>query len=303
MAFDFGSLEPHIHQILSAPGTDLSTISAKRVRRQLVEFDPSLTPEFLKENKDDVDKVIASVFEKVSGGLGGETPSDGVESAADETKPRKRKQEDDEGAVNDDDAAEEHSPPTKKPKASKNGRELSDAELARKLSSEINSRSTRTGAKGRGGATAAKRGSRAKKSAATVDSDEDSDAGTTRSTRRKKSTPATSTTRTGAKGGFQKEFALRHVFLPINLGYQTLISYYSEPLAALLQVENLSRPQVVKQLWVYIKGNELQNPQNKREILCDVKLRAVFGVDKLDMFKMNKVLGQYVTPFCWGKQY
>jgi upstream activation factor subunit UAF30 len=49
---------------------------------------------------------------------------------------------------------------------------------------------------------------------------------------------------------------------------------------------------VVKQLWVYIKGNELQNPENKREILCDAGLRAVFGVDKIDMFKMNKVLGQ-----------
>lgn len=63
----------------------------------------------------------------------------------------------------------------------------------------------------------------------------------------------------------------------------------------MLQVDKLSRPQVVKQLWVYIKGNELQNPENKREIICDVNLKAVFGVDKIDMFKMNKVLGQYVV--------
>ena len=60
----------------------------------------------------------------------------------------------------------------------------------------------------------------------------------------------------------------------------------------MLNVPKLSRPQVVKQLWVYIKENELQNPENKREILCDVNLRAVFGVDKIDMFRMNKVLGQ-----------
>jgi upstream activation factor subunit UAF30 len=66
----------------------------------------------------------------------------------------------------------------------------------------------------------------------------------------------------------------------------------SEPLAALLQINKLSRPQVVKQLWDYIKGNELQNPSNKREIVCDPGFRAVFGVDKIDMFKMNKVLGQ-----------
>lgn len=63
----------------------------------------------------------------------------------------------------------------------------------------------------------------------------------------------------------------------------------------MLEVPKLARPQVVKQLWVYIKGNELQNPSNKREIMCDPKLRAVFGVDKIDMFTMNKVLGKYVT--------
>ena len=59
-------------------------------------------------------------------------------------------------------------------------------------------------------------------------------------------------------------------------------------------VDRLSRPQVVKQLWAYIKDNDLQNPANKREILCDGNLRAVFNADKVDMFKMNKVLGQYV---------
>ena len=68
--------------------------------------------------------------------------------------------------------------------------------------------------------------------------------------------------------------------------------FISDPLAAVLQFDKLSRPQVVKHLWVYIKGNELQNPGNRREILCDAGLRAVFGVDKIDMFKMNKVLGQ-----------
>ena len=66
----------------------------------------------------------------------------------------------------------------------------------------------------------------------------------------------------------------------------------SQPLATLLQTEKLSRPQVVKQLWEYIKGNDRQNPQDKREIICDDNLRAIFNADKIDMFKMNKVLGQ-----------
>jgi upstream activation factor subunit UAF30 len=69
-------------------------------------------------------------------------------------------------------------------------------------------------------------------------------------------------------------------------------SYCSAPLSALLQIDRLSRPQVVKHLWVYIKDRELQNPDDKREILCDPRLKAVFGVEKIDMFRMNKVLGQ-----------
>jgi len=264
MSFDFSSLEPRIYQILSAPGTDLSTISAKRVRRRLIELDPTLTVEFFKENREEVDAVIASVFEDVSGVQGTED-----NSRTDESYKRERQASDfpEEGA---EAAGDEDSPPPKKMrKVGKNGRGLSDAELARKLSSEINSRSTRTGGKSRGGAGAAgKKGPRAKKkSAITVDSGDESDG----IGKRKKSSSGGT-----AKGGFAKEFAL------------------SDPLAAVLQFDKLSRPQVVKQLWVYIKGNELQNPGNRREILCDAGLRAVFGVDKIDMFKMNKVLGQHL---------
>lgn len=202
MAFDFRSLEPWIDQILSAPGTDLTTISAKRVRRQLLELDPSLTADFLKENKDEVDAVIARVFEKVSGGAGTEE--------ANGTEGETQKEEDEEMDLdfNGEDngpGKDTPSPPKKShKKGSKNGRELSDAELARKLSSEINSRSTRTGGKSRGGSNTSKKGTRTKKSAATVDSDDDSDnEGGKKRTRKK------SITSTGAKGGFAKEFTLR----------------------------------------------------------------------------------------------
>jgi len=258
MVFDLGSLEPRIYQILSAPGTDLTTISAKRVRRQLLELEPTLSPEFLKENKVVVDEIIASVFERVS-------------AEAEETTGRESRGEDDEvfeeDHSGDDEGRRERSLPAKKSKKDSK-QEQADAELARKLSSEINGRSTRTSGKGRSGAV--KRGSRGKKSAATVDSDEDSNEEGSKRTRKR------STNGSGAKGGFAKEFAL------------------SEPLSALLQVDKLSRPQVVKHLWIYIKDRELQNPDNKREILCDPRLKAVFGVEKINMFKMNKVLGQHL---------
>jgi upstream activation factor subunit UAF30 len=54
----------------------------------------------------------------------------------------------------------------------------------------------------------------------------------------------------------------------------------------------LPRPQVVKAIWVYIKANNLQNPEDKREILCDEKLKAVMKTKKVSMFKM----AQLITP-------
>jgi upstream activation factor subunit UAF30 len=201
MSFDFSSLEPLIYQILSAPGTDLSTISAKRVRRRLIELDPTLTVEFFKENREEVDAVIASVFESVSGVHGTEDNSRMDESFKQEGQASDFPEEGAEAAEEEEEEEEEGSPPPKKMrKVGKNGRGLSDEELARKLSSEINGRSTRTGGKTRGGSAAAgKKGQRARKSAATVDSDDDSDG----IGKRKK--PSGST----AKGGFAKEFALR----------------------------------------------------------------------------------------------
>lgn len=65
----------------------------------------------------------------------------------------------------------------------------------------------------------------------------------------------------------------------------------SEPLAALLQVPKMSRPQVMKHLWIHIKANSLQDPSNGQEIICDDKFKAVFGVEKINMFKMSKELG------------
>jgi len=58
----------------------------------------------------------------------------------------------------------------------------------------------------------------------------------------------------------------------------------------------LSRPQVVKKLWEYIKGNELQDPRDKRQIICDEKLQAVFNQSKVNMFSMNKLLGNQLYP-------
>ena len=58
----------------------------------------------------------------------------------------------------------------------------------------------------------------------------------------------------------------------------------------------LSRSQVVKALWVYIKANNLQNPENKREILCDKRFKKIMdGNDKVTMFSMNKYIGAHLS--------
>lgn len=47
-------------------------------------------------------------------------------------------------------------------------------------------------------------------------------------------------------------------------------------LAQLVGAERLGRPQIVKQLWVYIREHNLQNPEDKRQIVCDEVFQRLF---------------------------
>lgn len=69
----------------------------------------------------------------------------------------------------------------------------------------------------------------------------------------------------------------------------------SQELAAVVGAGPLPRGEVVSKVWEYIKKNDLQNPQDKREIMADDTLRKVFGKDKVTMFEMNKYLAQHLT--------
>ncbi len=70
----------------------------------------------------------------------------------------------------------------------------------------------------------------------------------------------------------------------------------SAALAAVVGSSPMPRTEVVSKVWEYIKANNLQNPENKREILADEKLRAVFGgKDKVSMFEMNKHFAQHLA--------
>lgn len=67
---------------------------------------------------------------------------------------------------------------------------------------------------------------------------------------------------------------------------------YSRPWRTHVNDTQLSRPQVVKKIWEYIKARDLQDPADKRQIRCDDRLYAVFKTDKVHMFTMNKIISK-----------
>lgn len=69
----------------------------------------------------------------------------------------------------------------------------------------------------------------------------------------------------------------------------------SPELAAVVGSQPLPRTEVTQKLWAYIKANNLQNPKNKRNILCDEKLKAVMGVQEVTMFEMARLLSPHLT--------
>ena len=71
-----------------------------------------------------------------------------------------------------------------------------------------------------------------------------------------------------------------------------------QPSADLAQItgsDPLPRSQVVSKIWDHIRRNNLQNPQNKREIVADATLKPIFGgKDRVSMFEMNKHLSNHL---------
>ncbi|WCT24658.1 DNA topoisomerase III [Acidovorax temperans] len=68
----------------------------------------------------------------------------------------------------------------------------------------------------------------------------------------------------------------------------------SAALAAVIGNEPVARPEAVKKMWEYIKANNLQDPKDKRTIVADDKLRAVFGKDSAGMFELAGILGNHL---------
>ncbi|KAB8302503.1 hypothetical protein EYC80_005898 [Monilinia laxa] len=258
---------------------DLSTISAKQIRKDLqaeLGFDLShqkvVFLQFRASNanfylKDAVKALILERFDEIS-----KHTQDTPDSPPATNGHVKDEYAKDEGSQSpslkrETDGSDEDEKPKKKRQ-----KQDDDAKLAALLQAQENSRSRST----RGGGT--KRSASVKKSKSTP--------------KKKKSSAKVKTTDDSdmelgsdgepkevvKKGGFHKQYHL------------------STALADLVGEPTLSRPQVVKKIWEHIKGHDLQDPSDKRQIICDDKMQLVFKQDKVHMFTMNKLLGKQLYP-------
>jgi DNA topoisomerase I len=75
----------------------------------------------------------------------------------------------------------------------------------------------------------------------------------------------------------------------------------SEELAAVIKADKISRGQMMKRVWVYIKKHGLQGAKDdkgkmsNRWIAPDEKLGAVLGNKPLSMFKMAGKLSKHLS--------
>ncbi|HAB99161.1 MAG TPA: hypothetical protein DCE71_05010 [Parachlamydiales bacterium] len=68
----------------------------------------------------------------------------------------------------------------------------------------------------------------------------------------------------------------------------------SAELEAIVGAKKLTRPEIVKKLWVYIKAHKCQDMKNKRMINPDQKLSEVIGKKPVDMLKLAGHLNKHI---------
>ncbi|MBA0737483.1 hypothetical protein Gogos_010943 [Gossypium gossypioides] len=110
---------------------------------------------------------------------------------------------------------------------------------------------------------------------------------------------------TTSKPKTKKPAALRSETRPTGISKVTLVS---PALGQFLGAQQASRTEAVKQIWSYIKSQNLQvthhgpssipwfsanakNPNNRKEIFCDEKLKTIFnGKEKVGFLEIGKML-------------
>ncbi|WWD20778.1 hypothetical protein CI109_105255 [Kwoniella shandongensis] len=259
-------LTPQIRHILET--SDLSTVSAKAVRKQLVAKGEDESA--IKASRSKIDEVISEIYDSLT------APAPVSPASSDDvpltTQPKLEPPQSSQPEPLR--AAKRERKPSvsiSASAASEDEQEETDEQMARRLQSQFDgegsssrgARPTRAGANGK---VVKKRKKVVKKSKANVGSDGEGE-GEVKKKRR------------GGEAGntaFNKELIL------------------SDALSDLVGTQRLSRPQVVKHIWDYVKERSLQDQTDKRYILCDDKLFKVFHTERLHMFTMNKILVDHV---------
>lgn len=231
---DVQRLGPRIHEILTSPNTDLDSISAKRIRKQLQDEDPLVTPDFIRNNKAEIDNLITTIFEAVRANTPW-TPA----ATSTSTSPKirsiapplpkpvstpthagvKRKLE--------ETTRTESSPAfplAKRVTSSK----LSDAEIARQLDAQINGHTTRSGSVSSKRSGKGKKQKKSKEEVDDSDAEEDGNGSGEVPVKKKRG------------GGFQKPYALRYA-TRFNTVKPAYVPHLTSPALAVLTGESQVR--------------------------------------------------------------
>ncbi|MBP7075147.1 MAG: hypothetical protein KBA81_07175 [Rhabdochlamydiaceae bacterium] len=68
----------------------------------------------------------------------------------------------------------------------------------------------------------------------------------------------------------------------------------SPELQAIIGSGKVTRPQIIKKLWAYIKSHKCQDAKKRRIINPDKKLAEVLGKKPIDMLKMAGALNKHI---------
>ena len=69
-----------------------------------------------------------------------------------------------------------------------------------------------------------------------------------------------------------------------------------DKLAKVVGGQPMTRSEITKKVWDYVKKNNLQDSQNRRMINADDTMRPIFnGQSQVSMFEMTKLVNQHVS--------
>ena len=69
----------------------------------------------------------------------------------------------------------------------------------------------------------------------------------------------------------------------------------SAELAAVVGSGKITRGEVVKKVWDYIKANKLQDAAKRTMINADAKLKEIFKKAQVSMFEMTKLINSHLS--------